>query len=238
MKNEKLFRIKDIVSIFIFIASLLWSIFIGIGLLDEGLGVGQVFLSFMLLIPVFLTFFFGIVLLRHFTEFVKKSWIFYTFQFLLAIIFSFLIVTMFTGQVVTYSQEKVFTTVKSELEPMVAYIEQYQKEQGRNPENIRNVTAMPPTLRNLYYFSAVNSFILGTHIASLDIDGAQIFYDSRDKTWYQFHNDMYQHYQDKVEKPKSIESYISFHEQGNVARVILRKSNGVWLTPKERGWKK
>ena len=233
MKNKKSFRTKDIVSILIFIGFLLFTMYIVFMLLRENLGMGQTFLSFILLISVFVTLFFAIGLLRHFTEFVKRSWIFYTFQFLLAAIVSFLIVIIFSSQVITHSQDKMFSTVKSELTPIITYIEKHKKQYGKLPYSIGKAPVKPATLQNIYYDHTSHAFILGTYIASLDIDGAQIFYNSKDKQWYQFHNDMYQHYKDKKERPKSIEHYISFHNQPNVTASIIRKKHGAWIDSKQ-----
>ncbi len=237
MKNEKLFQTKDIVSIFIFIVSLLLTVYIIFMLLHENLGIGQTILSFILLISVFLTLFFAIGLLRHFTEFMKKSWIFYTFQFLFASIVSFLIVLIFSSQVITQSQEKMSATVKNELTPIVEYIEKYQKQYKKLPQSISEAPIKSITLKNIYYDHNPHTFILGTYIASLDIDGAQIFYNSRDKQWYQFHNDMYRYYKDKKERPESIEHYISFHDQADVIASSIRKKNGVWRDPEQEAIK-
>ncbi len=233
MKDEKLFRTKDIVSIFIFIGLLLFTVYVIFMLLHENLGMGQTFLSFILLISVFFTLFIAIGLLRHFTGFLKKSWIFYTFQFLSAVIVSFLIVSIFSSQVITNSQEKMFSTVKNELTPIVTYIEKHKEQYGKLPYSIGKAPLKPATLQNIYYDHTSDTFILGTYIASLDIDGAQIFYNSRDKQWYQFHNDLYQRYKDKKERPQSIEHYISFHNQTDVVGSIIRKKNGVWIDPKQ-----
>ena len=233
MKNEKLFRVRDLVSIFIFIVSLLFTIYVIFVLLHEELGIGQTFLSFILLISVFFTLFLGIGLLRHFTGFVKKSWIFYAFQFLFTVIVSFLIVSVFSTQVVTHSQEKMYATVKNELTPIITYIEKHKEQYGKFPQSIGKAPIKPKTLQNIYYDHNSHTFILGTYMASLDIDGAQMFYDSREKQWYKFHNDMYQYYKDKKERPKSIEQYISFHDQADGIASIIRKINGVWVDPKQ-----
>ena len=147
MKNEKLFQIKDIVSIFIFIVSLLFTAYVVFLLLNENLGIGQTFLSFILLISLFLTLFFGIGLLRHFTGVVKKSWRFYTFQFLFTAIVSSLIVSVFSTQVVTHSQEKMFATVKNELTPIVTYIENHKEQYGKLPQSIGEAPIKPATLK-------------------------------------------------------------------------------------------
>ncbi len=233
MINKKLFRTIDKVSLFISIVSALVSLYVAFLLLSENLGIGQTFLSFILLISVFFTLLFGIGLLRHFTGFVKKTWIFYTFQFLFTAIVSFLIVSVFSTQVVTHSQEKMFATVKNELIPIITYIEKHKEQYGKLPYNIGEAPLKPATLQNIYYDHNPDTFILGTYIASLDIDGAQIFYNSRDKQWYQFHNDMYEYYKDKKERPKSIEHYISFHNQEDVIGSIIRKKNEVWTDPKQ-----
>ena len=119
MNGKKLFRIQDIISIIIFVMSLLSTVYVSFALFHENLGMGQTFLSLLLFILVFSTLFFAVSLLRHFTGFVKKSWIFYIFQFLIAIIVSFFLVSVFSTKVITDSEAKMVATVKSELIPMI-----------------------------------------------------------------------------------------------------------------------
>ena len=198
-------------------------------LLYEELGIGQTFFSFMLIFSAFLTIFLGVGLLRHVTKIIKKSWIFYIFQFFLALIGSLLFFSLFSVHVVNQSQEKMLLSVKNELFPMIERIKKYQKKYGKNPLSINVTSVNNQKLTNLYYYATPDNFILGTYIPSLDIDGAQIFYDSRDGQWYRFHNDMYQYYKNKKNKPKSIENYISFQNQTGVTKTILKKIDGKFI---------
>lgn len=236
MDSKKLFRIQDIISIIIFVMSLLSTIYVSFLLFHETIGIGQIFLSLLLFALVFLTLFFAISLLRHFTGFVKRSWIFYMFQFLITIIVSFLLVSFFSTKIITQSQERMVATVKSDLIPIVTYIHKYKEQYRKVPQSIA-ATIKPKTINNIYYYSTSDNFILGSYVPSLDIDGAQIFYDSRDKHWYQFHNDMYQHYQDNKEKPKSIEKYISCKKQTGLISSFLKKIDGKWVDPKKEARK-
>ena len=69
-------------------------------------------------------------------------------------------------------------------------------------------------------------------VSSIDTDGAKIFYDSRDRQWYRFHNDEYQYYQDKADKPKSIQIYTSLIKQMKTAESYRVKANGQWINTK------
>jgi hypothetical protein len=237
MNGKKLFRIQDIISIIIFVMSLLSTVYVSFALFHEPLGMGQTFLSLQLFILVFSTLFFAVSLLRHFTGFVKKSWIFYIFQFLIAIIVSFFLVSVFSTKVITDSEARMVATVKSELIPIITYLEKYQEQYGKVPQSIDTSSIKPKTINNIYYYSTSDNFIIGLYVPSLDIDGAQIFYDSRDKHWYQFHNDMYQYYKDKKDRPESIERYISFHNQKDVTSSTMKKKNGVWTDTKKEAIK-
>ena len=234
MMRKKTLQTKDIVSLSIFIVSLVFSIYISFMLLHEELGVGQIFFSFMLIFSAFLTIFLGVGLLRHFTKIIKKSWIFYIFQFLLAFAGSILVFSLFSVNVVNQSQEKMFISVKNELTPMIARIKKYQKKYGKTPFSISVISVNNQKITNLYYYATSDNFILGTYIPSLDIDGAQIFYDSRDGQWYRFHNDTYQYYKNKKNKPKSIENYISFQKQIGVITTILKKIDGKFINLQEK----
>lgn len=238
MNGKKLFRIQDIISIIIFVMSLLSTIYVSFVLLHEHLGVGQIFLSLLLFILVFLTLFFTISLLRHFTRFVKKSWVFYIFQFLTTVIVSFFLVSFFATKVITNSEARMVASVKSELISMITYLENYQEQYGKVPQSIDTSNIKPKTINNIYYYySTSDNFIIGLYVPSLDIDGAQIFYDSRNKHWYQFHNDMYQYYKDKKDRPESIERYISFHNQKDVTSSTMKKKHGVWTDTKQEAIK-
>lgn len=237
MGKDKPTKIYTIISLLIFIIMLFVTVYTVLALIDEPLGTGQTLLSFVLMLSLALTLFFGIGLLRHFTGWVQKSKLSYTMQTLLSVLLPFFIVPIFSNSAITHSQEKVFSTVKSELAPLVTYIEAYQAEYGKLPQSIAKASNKPATLKNIYYDHTPHNFILGTYIASLDIDGAQIYYNSRNKQWYQFHNDMYQYHKDKKERPESIEHYISFHNQPGTIASIIRKKNGVWMDPKEEAKK-
>jgi len=141
------------------------------------------------------------------------------------------------GNIEDKIQEKILTTVKNEMTPIITYIEDYRDQYNDLPENITNISIKPHTLSNISYAYSSNIFIVETDAPSIDIDGAKIFYDSRDKHWYKFHNDEYQYYQDKKVKPKSIENYISFQEQTGLIISSLKKIDEEWIDPKEEAKK-
>ena len=226
--QKKIFRTKDIISLILFTLSLLLSIYtlklLFSSPLGEGHLVGYLILTLSLPVMVFL----AIGLLRYFTNFIKKSWIFYTFQFLVALMLPLLII----GNVENKIQEKTFATVKNELTPIITYIENYKAQYGNLPENISKVPINPHALGNISYSYSSNIFMIVTHVPSIDIDGSRIFYDSRDQQWYQFHNDEYQYYQDKKEKPKSIRTYMSLLKQIKTTKALIIK-NSQWIDPKQ-----
>ena len=140
--------------------SLLSTIYVSFVLLHEHLGVGQIFLSLLLFILVFLTLFFTISLLRHFTRFVKKSWVFYIFQFLTTVIVSFFLVSFFATKVITNSEARMVASVKSELISMITYLENYQEQYGKVPQSIDTSNIKPKTINNIYYYYSTSDNFL------------------------------------------------------------------------------
>lgn len=215
-----LFRTKDILSIIFFI------LFMGISLYqinllyDTPLGHGRLVSYLLLLFSLSLMIFLGIGLLRHFTNFIKNSWLFYTFQFLMALILPLIIISNIENKI----QKTILVTVKNEFTPIITYIKDYKSQNGNVPTNIDKALFKSHTLRSIYYLNDSYTFMLETDVSTIDIDGAKIFYDSRDKQWYQFHNDEYQYYQDKKDKPKSIDTYMSRIKQMKTTQSILIKS--------------
>ncbi len=225
--QKKIFRIKDIISLILFTLSLLLSIYTLNLLFSSPLGEGRIVSYLILTLSLPVMIFLAIGLLRHFTNFIKKSWIFYTFQFLVALLLPLVIMANVENKI----QEKTLATVKHELTPIITYIESYKDQYGYIPEDITNVSIKPHTIGNISYSYDSNIFMLETHVPSIDIDGGRIFYDSRDKHWYQFHNDEYQYYQDKKEKPKSIRTYMSLLKQIKTTNALILK-NGQWIDPR------
>lgn len=222
-----LFHTKDIISLILITLSLLLSIYTLKLLFSSPLGEERVVSYLILTLSLSVMIFLAIGLLRHFTNFIKKPWIFYTFQFLMALLLPLVII----GNVEDKIQEKTLATVKNELTPVITYIENYKDQYGHIPKNITKAPIKPHTLGNISYSYGSNIFMLETHVPSIDIDGARIFYDSRDKHWYKFHNDEYQYYQDKKEKPESIRTYMSLLKQIKTTKTLIIK-NGQWLDPK------
>ncbi len=226
--QKKLSRTRDIISLILFAVSLLVSIYQIIIVLDSPLGYGRIVSYLILTLSLPVMVFLAIGFLRHFTNFIKKSWIFYTFQLLIACILPLVIM----GNMENKIQEKTLATVKHELTPIIIYIENYKDQHGNVPENITKVPTDPHILENISYAYNSNIFMLETHVPSIDIDGARIFYDSRDKHWYQFHNDEYQYYQNKKEKPDSIGTYMSLLKQIKKRKTLIMK-NAQWIDPSQ-----
>jgi len=232
-KHHNSLRTKDSISIALFILFVCVSFYQIYLVFDAPLGYGRIVSYLILHLSLPIMIFLAIGLFRHFTHFIKKSWIFYTFQFLIALILPLVIM----GNIEDKIQEKILTTVKNEMTPIITYIEDYRDQYNDLPENITNESIKPHTLSNISYAYSSNIFIVETDVPSIDIDGAKIFYDSRDKNWHQFHNDEYQYYQDKKEKPKSIENYISFQKQTGLIISSLNKIDEEWIDPKEEAKK-
>ena len=226
--QKKIFRTKDIISLILFTLSLLLAMYTLKLVFSLPLGEGRLVSYLMLTLSLSVMIFFAIGLLRHFTNFIKKSWIFYSFQFLVALVLPLVII----GNVEDKIQEKILATVKNELTPIITYIENYKEQYGHVPKNITKVPINPHTLENISYSYDSNIFMLETHVPSIDIDGARIFYNSRDKHWYKFHNDEYQYYQGKTNKPKSIKIYTLLINQMKTAESYRVKENAQWRNTK------
>jgi len=208
------FRQDKKISIILFIIFTTISFYQIYLVLSTPLGNGRLIHYLILFVTFAFMVFFILKFLQYFTNFIKRPWIFYLLQFLL------------------------FTTIKNELAPVIIYIENQQRQYGKIPKTINLASYHFKDIHNIYYFSTPNNFLIGVNTPSIDIDGEQVFYDSRDKTWYQFHNDMYQYYQNKKSKPKSIEKYISFQMQPDLSFVSFEKTDKKWIKAKDENLKK
>lgn len=206
-----------IVLFILFLSVSLYQIYL---VFDAPLGYGRLvsylILFFSLIIVIFLT----IGLLQYFTNFIQKSWFFYTFKFLMTLILPLIIISSIENKI----QKTIFITVKNKFIPIISYIETYKVKHGEIPTDINNILLQSNTLENISYLNDFDTFILEIDIPTIDIDGAKIFYDSKDKQWHQFHNDEYQYYLDKTNRPKSIETYMSHIKQIKTSQSILIES--------------
>ena len=101
---KNIFRVVDIVSIILLFHSPL-----------EQLRVAS---YLILLISLAIAIFFSIGLLRHFTNFTRKSRIFYIFQFLVALMLPLVLIGAIEGAV----QKKILAVVKNDMTHIVSYI--------------------------------------------------------------------------------------------------------------------
>jgi len=225
---KNIFRIVDIASIILLVIPLLLSTYIIILLFHSPLEQLRVASYLILLISLAIAIFFSIGLLRHFTNFTRKSWIFYIFQFLVALMLPLVLIGAIEGAV----QKKILAVVKNDMTPIITYIESYKELNSNFPKGIDGGLSNSHSLKNITYYSNADTYMLETSVPSIDIDGAKIFYDSRDKQWYEFHNDEYQYYRDKANKPKSIQIYTSLINQMKTAESYRVKANGQWINTK------
>ncbi len=222
--SKNLFRIVDIASIIFLAISLSLSAYVIILLFHSPLEQLRVASYLILLISLAIAIFFSIGLLRHFTNFTGKSWIFYILQFLVALVLPLVLIGAVEGAV----QKKILAVVKNDMTHIVTYINNYKVQEGNFPKGIDRAISNSYSLNNITYYSNTDTYMLETSVPSIDIDGAKIFYDSRDRQWYEFHNDEYQYYQDKKEKPKSVANYISLIKQMKIVESYTVKADGIW----------
>jgi hypothetical protein len=222
----KMFRIRNIISLIIFVGALWASVTEIKYLLDHPMVSGRIAGYMLLFAALPVTIFFGLGLLRHWTNFVKRSWKFYLFQVIATLVLPMVIL----GNVEDQFNESRFALVQKEIAPLIIFIDSYKEKNGKLPETLDNAPVWPETLSNITYHSGTDVYLLEIEVSSVDIDGSKIFYDSTDKHWYQFHNDGYQHYFDKEEKPESIKRYVLLNEQMKHEKSYLRKANGKWAS--------
>lgn len=220
----KMFRIRDIISLIVFTGALWVSVTEIKYLFDHPMVSGRIagYMSIFAALPV--TIFFGLGLLRRFTNFVKKTWKFYLFQVIATLLMPFVILANVENQ---FNKMR-FSLVQKEMAPFIIYIDNNKEKYGKLPENLDNASVWPETLNNITYQSGTDVYMLETGVSSVDIDGSKIFYDSTDNHWYQFHNDEYQYHYDKEEKPESIMRYVLLKEQVKQEKYYLREANGQW----------
>ena len=164
----KMFRIRDIISLVIFAGALWVSVTEIKYLLDNPMVSGRIvgYLSLFTALPV--TIFFGLGLLRHFTNFVRKSWQFHLFQVIATLILPFVILANVENQF----NETRFTLVQQEMAPFIMTIDNYREKHGKLPESLDNASVWPETLNNITYNDGADVYMLETEVSSIDIDGS------------------------------------------------------------------
>ncbi len=221
-------RTRDIFALIFLVILLSLSLYMIFTVLNFPLWGGRIVAYLILLPSLFLSIFLAIGLLRHFISFAQKRWIFTLFQILIAFLLPFILIGMIEERV----KEKALTVVQGEISSVITYIDKYKKKNGNLPQDIIQTLSNSSTLSNITYYAGIQDFMLETDVPSIDIDGNKIFYDSRDMKWYEFHNDEYQYYQDKKEKPESITRYISLQKQMKAVERYIPKTNGAWSNTK------
>ncbi len=83
--------------------------------------------------------------------------------------------------------------VERELEPVVSALEAKLHANQPAPGEIGEVLAAAgkgEQVRGVVYVPKDRAFVLAARSGSIDMDGETIYYDSRDRDWHRFHNDL------------------------------------------------
>jgi len=143
-----------------------------------------------LLLAVFINLFISI--LRYLTNFIKSNWKFYIFQWTATLILPFIIISFLEITI----KDKIFKITQEKMKTIVVQIDKN-----------KDIKLTKKSL-NFSLYRGDNIYMLKTIVPSIDIDGETIFFDSRNRKTYHFHNDMLDYYKDKKTIPIAIKRYI------------------------------
>ncbi|RJX20426.1 MAG: hypothetical protein C4575_06720 [Desulforudis sp.] len=74
--------------------------------------------------------------------------------------------------------------VKDNLSPVIAYLEKEISRNGHPPSDIMGeVEKVNSAVKNVTYFAGAGHYVVSVSVASLDIEGAIIYYSDLDKVW-------------------------------------------------------
>lgn len=167
-------------------------------------------ITYIVLLPLFaICINIGLDLLRYFTNFLNKGFIFYLFQWTFTIILPVLFISLMELAL----QKIIMRNVIAQTAPIISYINNYKKAHNALPDKIKkNISKID----NFTYYHNDKVFMLKTQKYSVDKEGETIFYNSKDKTWYRFHKNQYDYFKDKKVVPPNIKTYLWFEKNSKI----------------------
>jgi hypothetical protein len=121
-------------------------------------------------------------------------------------------------------QQRGFSVVREDLGPVVQAIEARLSVSERVPD-IQDALGAAHELGFVDYFPRERAFVLAARGGSIDMDGETIYYDSQDRKWSRFHNDLAE-----TDAPAAVRFKAA---TGDVNRIQYSRSGGGWK-PYER----
>lgn len=167
-------------------------------------------MTYIALLPLFaICVNIGFDLLRYFTNFLNKGFIFYLFQWTFTIILPVLFISLMELAL----QKIIMRHVIAKTSPIINYIKDYKKIHNTLPDKIKkNISKID----NYTYYHNDKVFMLKTIKYVVDKEGEVIYYNSKDKTWYRFHKNQYDYFKTKKIAPPNIKTYIWFEKNSKI----------------------
>ncbi len=104
----------------------------------------------------------------------------------LTILLPFFLASAVYSAVVIHGME----TVKSDLTPVIEYLDEGLETLGAYPERLPAASMAMTATKGFTFFKGGDFYVLSAGGVSIDIDGSTVFYYSMDKRWRRFHNDL------------------------------------------------
>jgi len=167
-------------------------------------------ITYIILLPLFaICINIGLGLLRYFTNFLNKGFIFYLFQWTFTIILPVLFISLMELAL----QKIIMRHVIEKTAPIISYINNYKKTNNALPDKIKkNISKID----NFTYYHNDKVFMLKTLKYGVDKKGEVIYYNSKDKTWYRFHKNQYDYFKTKKIAPPNIKTYLWFEKNSKI----------------------
>ncbi len=166
--------------------------------------------AYIILLPLFaICINTGLSLLRYFTDFLKKGFVFYLFQWTLTLILPILLISLMELAL----QKIIMRDVIIKIEPIISYINKYKKTNNSLPNKIKK-TALK--IDNFAYYHNNKVYMVKTIVSSVDKRGEVIYFSSKDNHWYRFHKNQFEYFKDKKIMPPNIKQYLWFQKNTKV----------------------
>jgi hypothetical protein len=124
------------------------------------------------------------------------------------------------GSLEAFVHQHGLTVVRGDLGPVVGAIEAKLSSNEPAPDDIVDALGAASEVNFVAYFPKQRAFVVATNGGSIDMDGETIYYDSQDREWHRFHNDLAE-----TDDPDAARFTAATRD---IRRIQYRRPDGSW----------
>jgi hypothetical protein len=118
-------------------------------------------------------------------------------------------------------EQRATAVVRDDLGPVVRAIEAALSPNEPVPADIQDALGAADEIGFVVYYPRERAFVLATRGGSIDMDGSTIYYDSQDREWHRFHDDLA-----ATDDPDAVRFKAATLDIG---RIQYRRAGGSWM---------